>query len=116
MLSRSVSVKAAALCACAVVAWQVVKQQSRQPKRRRASRDGHRRVLLIVTGSVAAVKAADLIESLMCCHGLHVDLVLTHSGDFFQTILYKGKRGIDRLAVLEQQQAEDGSKMLQVSY
>eukprot|EP00620_Florenciella_sp_RCC1587_P008540 CAMPEP_0182596860 /NCGR_PEP_ID=MMETSP1324-20130603/85075_1 /TAXON_ID=236786 /ORGANISM="Florenciella sp., Strain RCC1587" /LENGTH=121 /DNA_ID=CAMNT_0024814569 /DNA_START=16 /DNA_END=378 /DNA_ORIENTATION=- len=63
------------------------------PSKRVATNDGRRRVCIGCSGSVAAVKAAQLVLELIETHGIYVDLVMTKSGRFFQSVEYRGARG-----------------------
>lgn len=77
---------------------------------RRAVFDGRRRVLVVCTGSVAAVKTAELVRLLIEDYQVSVDLILTKSGDFFQGVEYSGKKGAEMLDELKERfSPKDGS-------
>lgn len=62
--------------------------------------DGRRRVCVGCSGSVAAVKTAQLVRELVETHGIFVDLVLTDAGKFFQSVTYNGSQGWTELSRL----------------
>mmetsp|Transcript_74927 Transcript_74927/g.150653 ORF Transcript_74927/g.150653 Transcript_74927/m.150653 type:complete len:276 (+) Transcript_74927:42-869(+) len=78
-------------------------------KERRAVRDGRRRIMVVCTGSVAAVKAAELVRILIEDHQVFVDLVLTKSASFFQDVDYNGCKGRSLITRLQQMRSNDGS-------
>eukprot|EP01010_Urceolus_cornutus_P000879 NODE_1385_length_940_cov_333.679012_g1068_i0.p1 GENE.NODE_1385_length_940_cov_333.679012_g1068_i0~~NODE_1385_length_940_cov_333.679012_g1068_i0.p1 ORF type:complete len:298 (+),score=69.41 NODE_1385_length_940_cov_333.679012_g1068_i0:68-895(+) len=73
-----------------------------------------RRVCVAASGSVAAVKIPRLVEQLICIGGARVDLVLTHSADFFLGTSYQGTTGREALEVLMGLRDQHGEKLLQV--
>lgn len=85
-----------------------------RPKGRPAkssANDGKRRVVLAVTGSVAAVKCPDIVEGLLQ-HGVYVDVVFTESGLFFQNVEYKGVKPSQKLAGLVGRRDEHGAPLV----
>jgi hypothetical protein len=81
--------------------WEFNRRRRSNQGPRIAFKDGKNRILVVCTGSVAAVKAAELVRALLEEHKLSVDLVLTKSADFFQSVEYKGSNGRVLLENLE---------------
>lgn len=79
-----------------------------------ALQDGRRRVLVVCTGSVAAVKTPEIVRSLIEDHGVYVDLILTRSGEHFMGVEYKGHVGWELLNRIDHQSAGDGTRKLEV--
>lgn len=77
------------------------RERRRKQPTRRAQLDGHRRVCVVCTGSVAAVKAAALCRELIDTLGVRVDLVLTHAAEHFQGCTYRGETGWNALEALQ---------------
>ena len=93
-----------AVVAAATVAVLSYRSHRRHGARRRnrvATADGKRRVCVVCTGSVAAVKAAPLCRALIEALGVRVDLVLTRAAEHFQGVDYKGRKGWKDLRELQ---------------
>lgn len=101
---------------CAV-AWGLCRRALRQPEQppqRVALRDGKRRVCVGCSGSVAAVKLGEIVRRLVEDHGCFVDVVLTRSGAFFQSVGYNGTQGWAELDRLRALRAHDGVPRVEV--
>jgi len=83
------------------------------PLKRSIAGDGTLRVCLAVSGSVAAVKAAELASRLID-NSVHVDLVITRAGAHFQGVAYQGRKGWDTIEALEKKLDDTGEAMLQI--
>lgn len=66
-----------------------------------------RRVAVGVCGSVAAVKAPQIVEGLVQA-GCYVDLIFTRAGSFFMDVEYKGSTPRELLRRLERRRDRDG--------
>lgn len=75
--------------------------------------DGKRRILVMASGSVAAVKVPELVEKLIN-QGFYIDLVLTRAGGFFLGVEYRGERGWDAVGRLLGLRDADGTPRLEV--
>jgi hypothetical protein len=69
-------------------------------------------MMVVCSGSVAAVKVAELVRILIEEHKVFVDLVLSRSGNFFQDVEYRdstGRRLLERLQRLRSSDSDAGS-------